>query len=125
MTLSREELEVGLSPREGYQARAGRGVVVVLETTITEDLVEAWWAREVAASVNGLRGDRSLPYEARIRLGIWCGAKLRTALERNLDYVKSETLSTEVVFHPLSGKGGDREGKAGAEAYRVDFSTCQ
>jgi isoleucyl-tRNA synthetase len=120
--LSREEIEVGISPKEGWAARAGRGVVLVLDTRLTPDLIEEWWAREVVAAVNGLRGDRSLAYEARIRLGVWCGAKLRAALERSLDYVKHETLAVEVALHALEEKGGALETFAGEEPYRVDFA---
>lgn len=120
--LSPEEIEVGLAPREGYAARAGRGVVLVIETKLTPELIEEWWARELVAAVNGLRSDRALNYEARIRLHIWCGEKLRSALERNPDYLKGETLATGVAFHALESSGGALEGKAGEEAYRVDLS---
>lgn len=119
--LTTEEIEVGLTPKEGYAARSGRGVVLVLETKVTEDLVEEWWAREVVASVNGLRGDRSLKYEARIQLQVWCGDKLRRALEKHLAYLKGETLSTKVEFLALEAAGGALEGTAGTEGYRVDF----
>jgi isoleucyl-tRNA synthetase len=120
--LSKDELEVGLAPREGYAARAGKGAVLVLETKITPDLVEEWWAREVVAAVNGLRGDRSLAYEARISLQVWCAEKLRKALENNLAYLKSETLSTEVAFQPLEDQGGAVDGAAGTESFRVDLT---
>jgi isoleucyl-tRNA synthetase len=123
VTLSREEIEIGISPREGWAARAGRGAVLVLDTRLTQDLIEEWWAREVVAAVNGLRGDRSLAYEARIRLEVWCGPKLRAALERSLDYLKHETLAVEVSLRPLEEKGGALESSAGEEPYRVDFTT--
>lgn len=119
--LSREEIEVGLTPKEGYAARAGNGVVLVLETRITEELTEEWWAREVVAAVNGLRRERSLKYEARIHLQIWCHEALRRALEKNLDYLGAETLSDEMTFHPLDAPGGALEGTAGAESYKVDL----
>ncbi|MBI4601863.1 MAG: isoleucine--tRNA ligase [Planctomycetes bacterium] len=123
VALSREEIEVGLVPREGYTARAGGGVVLVLDTRLDQALIEEWWAREVVAATNGLRGDRELRYEARIRLDLWCGPKLRHALERNLEHLKTETLSTAVTFHELSEPGGALEGAAGDEPFRVDLTT--
>jgi isoleucyl-tRNA synthetase len=121
VVLSGEEIEIGLVPKEGYAARAGKGVVLVLDTQLSQDLIEEGWARELVAAVNGLRGDRSLRYEERIRLEVWCGQKLQHALEKNLAYLKAETLSTEVVFHPLEETGGVLHGNAGDEAYRIDF----
>src|SRR2546427_382808 len=118
VVLPREEIEVRLQPKEGYAARAGKGVVLVLETSLTQDLIEEWWARELVAAVNGIRGDRSLPYEARIHLHVWCGPNLRRALEKNLAYLNAETLSTDVTFHSLEESGGVLKGSAGNEAYR-------
>jgi isoleucyl-tRNA synthetase len=119
VSLSREEVEVGLTPREGYAARAARGIVLVLDTKLTDDLIREGWARELVAAVNGLRGELSLAYEARIRLEVWCNPELRGALEENIEYVRSETLSIAVKFHSLESPGGKLEGKAGTEAFRV------
>ena len=119
VSLSREEVEVGLSPREGYAARAGRGIVLVLDTKLTDDLIREGWAREVVAAVNGLRGELSLAYEARIRLEVWSNPELRRALEENLEYVRSETLSIAVKFHAIEAPGGKLDGKAGTEPFRV------
>jgi isoleucyl-tRNA synthetase len=94
-----------------------------LETKITPELTEEWWARELIAAVNGLRGDRSLAYEARIRLSVWCGKELRAAIEKNQSYVAGETLASEVAFHDLAKEGGALEGNAGEQAYRIDFTT--
>ena len=43
--LSRDEIEVRLLPREGYAAGAGGGVVLVLETEVTDELLAKWYAR--------------------------------------------------------------------------------
>ena len=73
------------------------------------------------AAVNGLRGERSLAYEARIRLSIWCGEELRAALEKNRSYVAGETLASDITLCDLADDGGALEGSAGDQAYRVDF----
>lgn len=122
VSLSREELEVSLSAREGYAAKAGRSAVVVLDTAVDRELLEEWWAREVVAAVNGLRGDRSLPYEARIRLEIWCGEELRRALEKHRGHLEGETLSKGVEFRAIEEPGGALELRAGEHPYRVDFA---
>ncbi len=121
VALTAEELEVRLIPKEGYAARAGRGVVLVLETAITDELLEKWAARELVAAVNGLRGERALAYEARIHLSVWCDGWLRAAFERHVDYVKQETLSLSVSQQSLSSAGGVRDGRVGDDDFRIDF----
>ncbi len=121
VTLSREELEVRLTPREGYAARAGRSVVLVLDTTVTDSLREKWYAREVVSTVNGLRSDRSLEYEARIRLTVWCAEEFRRALEKHAAYIRDETLATELAFEDDAAPSGASSGKAGEHEFRVDF----
>ena len=121
ISLSQEEIEIGLSPKEGYAARAGRGVVVILDTKLSEDLVEEWWAREVVAAANGLRGERSLRYETRIRLTVGCGEKLRRALEKHVEYLQRETLAESVQWKPLEAVTAGAEGTAGEEPFRLDF----
>ena len=85
------------------------------------------WFKEgrgaVFHGVNGLRRDRSLDYEARIHLQVWCNETLRAALEKNLEYLRAETLSDRVTFHPYEVPGGALEGNAGDEPYKVDLAT--
>jgi isoleucyl-tRNA synthetase len=119
--LSAAEIEVQLEPREGYLARASREMVLVLDAAIDDELRREWWAREVVACVNSLRGERGLPYEARIDLKVGCSAAMRSALEEHLEYLRNETLSCEVDFGAPAG-GEDKEGKAGDEKFMVDFT---
>jgi isoleucyl-tRNA synthetase len=121
VTLSREEIEVNLVPRQGYAAGAGRGVVLVLETEVTSDLVEKWYARELIARVNSLRSDRALKYESRIRLKVWCGEVLKAAFEKHAESIRRETLSVSIEYFPLEAAGGAAEGRAGDHAFRVDL----
>jgi isoleucyl-tRNA synthetase len=124
LELTADDLEIGLQQRDGYTARAGKGVVLVLETRIDDALTEEWWAREVVAASNGLRGDRSLPYEARILLTVWSSPRLQAALTKHAAYVKGETLASDLAFRPLDEPGGATEGSAGAESFRVDLEVA-
>ena len=125
LELSPEEIEVDLAPREGYVARSGEGMVLVLETAVDEELVGEWWAREVVACVNSLRGERGLAYEARIELKVACARELRAALEAREDYLKGETLSLSVKYPGEEGAPGGKEGKAGELAFSIDFTLSE
>jgi isoleucyl-tRNA synthetase len=123
--LTPEEIEVEIEPAGGYTARAGSGMVLVLDTAVDEELRREWWVREVVAEVNSLRGERGLAYEARVELSVWCGAELEKALAAHLEYLKGETLASAVILRPLSeapaGGGPAVSGDAGGEKFVLDF----
>jgi isoleucyl-tRNA synthetase len=123
--LDEEDIEIRLEPKEGVTARADRGMVLVLDTALDDELIAEWQAREVVAQVNNLRGDRGLAYEARIRLRLWAGAAIAAAVRANEDYVRGETLATAIDYAGDAPseppKPGAAEGSAGEARFWVDF----
>ena len=97
LTLSPDEVEIRLSAREGYAAEGGRVGVVVLDTELTEALEREGLARELISRIQTLRKDLELEYVDRIR--VWLGASkvLAAVLAEHADYVKGETLCTELT----------------------------
>ncbi len=119
--LTPEEIEVHLEPKEGYAARSSRGMVLVLDTSVDDKLRGEWWAREVVACVNSLRGERGLAYQARVRLRVAAGDTLRAALSQHEAYLGGETLAESVDYVDFAGVSAGKAGKAGDEAFAVDF----
>ncbi len=123
--LTPEEIEVDIEPREGYAARSGRGIVLVLETVIDDELRHDWWAREVVACVNSLRSERGLAYEARIRLEVACDDEVRAALETRHEYIAGETLASAVQFAALGAISGGKDGKFGDKEFAVNIDVVE
>ena len=126
--LTPEEIEVQLEPREGYSARADRGMVLVLDTALDDGLVAEWKARELVAAVNSCRGERGLAYEARIALKVWCAEGLRHSLEENSEHIANETLSATAEFltvadveHTSDVPQSAKRATAGDDAFALDF----
>jgi len=101
VSLSSEEVEVALKAKEGYAAASGRGVVVVLDTHLTTELLEEGIARELVNRINGWRGDLKLAYEQRIRVALKGSVKLEDVAIKFSEYVARETLSTELKVGAL------------------------
>ncbi|MEM7231687.1 MAG: class I tRNA ligase family protein, partial [Planctomycetota bacterium] len=120
--LSPEEIEVSIEPKEGFAAKSEGGMVLILDTTLDDELRAQWKARELVACVNSLRGERGLEYEARIDLKVSCAEDLKPDLEANIDYVKGETLSDTVMFVATGdAPEGAKEGSAGDQSFWVTF----
>ncbi|MBN1807795.1 MAG: isoleucine--tRNA ligase [Planctomycetes bacterium] len=101
VTLSGEEIEVLIAAREHYAAADDRRAVVVVNTDITPELRDEGIAREVVSRIQALRKEAALPYEARIRVYVSGGDNAARVLAAFGDYVRSETLCTELYREPF------------------------
>ncbi|MCS6856099.1 MAG: class I tRNA ligase family protein, partial [Sandaracinaceae bacterium] len=96
LRLAESEIEVRFAAKEGFAAASERGLVVLLDTTITPELRRKGLAREVLSRIQAARKAMDLPYEARIRL-VWSAqGELAEAIEAHAPYIGSEALALSV-----------------------------
>jgi isoleucyl-tRNA synthetase len=89
-----EELDVRLTPREGFAAAQGRDMVVVIRTEITDALRREGWARDVVRAIQDVRKEKRLAYDARIAVVVFSThAPFREAVQEFGEYLRSETLA--------------------------------
>ncbi|HOC67983.1 MAG TPA: isoleucine--tRNA ligase [Candidatus Hydrogenedentes bacterium] len=97
--LSEEEVDVRMQAKDGFTAAQGQNMVVVLSTSITEELRQEGWAREFIRGVQDLRKEHNLPYDARIRLVIATNdAVLKDALQRFENVIAGEVLASACAY---------------------------
>jgi len=97
------EVVVRLETKPHYAAAEGRAAAVVVATDVTPELKAEGLAREVVHHVQGLRKQLDLDYQARIRTTVAAPDAVRQACEQFTDYIKRETLSTDLVLGPAAG----------------------
>src|SRR5699024_9715611 len=86
-----------LKNKDGYCASSNGNISVVLDTTLTDDLILEGLAREVVRKVQSLRKDADFVITDRINLYYNGDEIIDVMLDKYLDYVKEETLSIEVI----------------------------
>ena len=116
--LDEEDIEVRLQAKEGWTAAQGRGVVVVLATELTDELIAEGWMRDLVRVIQDQRKELGCEFTDRIEIGIVTESEaLRKAVEQFNDYITGETLADSIVFEALDGiepietKLGDAEAK--------------
>jgi len=102
-TLAPDEVEILATPRPGTVVAGDDGLVVVLDTELTPDLVAEGDARELQRAIQDLRKDAGLALDDRIELWV-AGAAPEVA--RHLDDVAAEVLADSVT---LSAPDGEAE----------------
>jgi isoleucyl-tRNA synthetase len=104
IALTREEVEVRIKPKPGWTAANEQGVVVVLATELTPELVAEGLARDIVRIVQDRRKEIGCEYTDRIEVGLVTqSAELNAAIEKFRDYIMQETLAIKLVCEPLPG----------------------
>ena len=96
--ISAEDVLVTRSPKAGLVVASEGAIVVGLETALTPELVAEGLAREFVSHVQSMRKEADFEVTQRIALTVEADEETKAALEAHLDYVKSETLTTEFAF---------------------------
>ncbi|MBX3247918.1 MAG: isoleucine--tRNA ligase [Myxococcales bacterium] len=94
IALGPEEVEVRLTAKEGFAAASEAGRVVVLDTTVTDELRALGFVREVTSRLQRVRKDRDLPYDARVTVRWAAEGELADALLAHGAAVAKEILAT-------------------------------
>ena len=104
VALTREEVEVRIKPRPGWSSANDQGVVVVLSTELTQELIDEGVVKDLIRLIQYRRKDIGCDYTDRIEVGLVTeSADVRRAVEQFRDHILKETLATRLIFEPLSG----------------------
>jgi len=97
VSLLPEELEVRTEAKEGYAVAEEAGYLVAISTVLDEELIQEGLARELVRRIQIMRKEAGFRIEDRITTYYQAGPVLRKVLEVLGQYIKGETLSTELI----------------------------
>jgi isoleucyl-tRNA synthetase len=94
--LEPEEVTLSLQPAPGYAAAADRGVLVVLDTLLTPELVTEGRARAAIRLIQDARKQAGFEVSDRIAVRYAASNGLADAFEQHAAYIRRETLATRL-----------------------------
>lgn len=95
--LDGEDLQVRLQAKPGWAAAQGRGVVVVLSTEITPELVREGYANDLVRAIQDQRKEQNLDYTARITVRVVAeDPEVDEAINVHRRFICNETLCDEL-----------------------------
>ncbi len=106
VTLSREDATVLVTPVAGFGAREERGLTVIADLAIDEDLKLEGAARELINRLQNMRKQSGLDVTDRIRLRYDGGAVVQRVFESQGGLIAAETLAREVERGPVDWGDG-------------------
>jgi isoleucyl-tRNA synthetase len=98
VTLSLEDVEITSQDIEGWLVANSNGITVALDITISDELKNEGIARELVNRIQNIRKDSGFEVTDKIKVQIKRSGLLEEAILKNEDYIKSETLTDDLVF---------------------------
>ena len=96
VTLFKEDLLIENSQAEGYVSESDNGITVVLDTNLTEELLEEGFVREIISKVQTMRKEADFEVTDKIRITYKGTGKAEDIFVKNADTIGSETLAEQV-----------------------------
>ena len=117
LPLEREDLLIEMTKQAGYESLSENGVTVVLDTNLTEELLEEGFVNELVSKLQNMRKDSGFEVTDRITVGVADNEKIMDILRRNEAAVTAQTLAVAVTYGQVAK--GAREWSLNGEKVRL------
>jgi len=94
--LTKDDLLIEMTKKEGFEAVEDYGVTVVLDTNLTPELIEEGFVLEVISKIQTMRKDINFEVMDRIKVGITGNEKLAAIVKKNEAAIATKVLANEI-----------------------------
>jgi isoleucyl-tRNA synthetase len=98
INLELSDVEISSKDIEGWLVANEGSITVALDVTISENLRREGVARELINRIQNARKDRGLEVTDKIKLTVLKFEDIEESINKNKEYIMSETLTEELVF---------------------------
>jgi isoleucyl-tRNA synthetase len=112
------DVEIGTEGRAGFAVQSDGRLSVALDTTLTDELVDEGFAREMINKIQFMRKEAGFDVVDRINVTYEAGERLKVAVERFASRVAAETLAASVTEGAGAGEL-EREWDVNGEWVRI------
>ncbi|MBO5376690.1 MAG: isoleucine--tRNA ligase, partial [Bacilli bacterium] len=108
--VNKEMVDIRINSKEGFNASNEGNNFIVLDTTLTPELINEGIARELISKVQQLRKNKDFEITDRIKIYYEENPTFKESIEGFLDTIMNETLAVEIVEKDNSGELVDLNG---------------
>lgn len=102
--ITEDYLDVRISAKEGFVVGMENNVFTILDTTLTPELIEAGYVREVISKIQQLRKQADFEMMDRITISLEADDEIKAAVDNSADYIKEETLADSISYTEVADK---------------------
>ena len=103
VVLEMEDLLIDMAQVEGYVSEGEGELTVVLDTNLSDELIEEGFVREVISKIQTMRKEAGFEVMDKIMVNVANNYKIKAIIEGNLDEIKSEVLADKIEFDKIDG----------------------
>ena len=103
VTLTPEDIEITMAQTEGYNCQRYGGVTIALETTLSEELIEEGFVREIISKLQTMRKENGYEVTDHIAVSLAGNEKLEALVKKNEAELRRVTLADSVTYDTLDG----------------------
>ena len=100
--ISRDELVIDEISKDGISTSSLNGIVVGVDTNISDKLLKEGIVRDVIRHVQNFRKESDLKVQDRINISIQSDDSIINAIEENVEYFKNEILAVSINYKVLN-----------------------
>lgn len=102
-TLSEEHVLITIDSKEGFDVESNEGLFIILDTQLTDELIEEGFVREFISRIQQMRKANDYEMMDHIRIFYTATETLTKAIKNHAEFIKSETLADELVCEIKEG----------------------
>jgi isoleucyl-tRNA synthetase len=103
VVLEKDDLLIDTAQVEGYVSESDNDITVVLDTNLSEELLEEGFVREIISKIQTMRKEAGFEVMDKIIVNVAENDKIQNIIENNLEEIKSEVLADNVEFGKIEG----------------------
>ena len=108
VVLLEDDLLIETAQTEGYETEQEGDITVVLDTTLTPELIEEGFVRELVSKIQTMRKEAGFEVTDRIVIYAMGNEKIESILKAHTEEIRSEVLADDIVYNTTKGYEKER-----------------
>jgi isoleucyl-tRNA synthetase len=103
VVLEKDDLLIDIAQTEGYVSQSDNNITVVLDTNLSEELLEEGFVREIISKIQTMRKEADFEVMDKITVYVKDNEKVIKIIQDNKDVILTEVMATEIVTGSVGG----------------------
>ncbi len=101
--LSEDDVLIETAQMEGYVSESDKNITIVLDTNLTDELLEEGFVREIISKIQTMRKEAEFEVLDKITVYYSNNEKITNIISKNIEQIKEDVLATDIINSSNNG----------------------